>query len=211
MDLPLTGEGEPRITYTETNGSEVVFVAEEIVGLVEVPEEALGEECTCLDGRLELILRDAEGQTRRLSRSRFGWDERPCVERARFTDLGEELVVVPRTCGADRVYVPPSTEVPARDYDGPPRYTYDDGGCDSSSCSGATVSGGSCGGGSASGCSSGGGGCDGGGGGGCGCAGDTGGCRVVGRPRRVGPRGPLQTALLIAGALAWVIRPRRWR
>jgi len=230
IDVALDGDGEHTVLYTETRSSEVVFVAAEAAGVVEVPEEAWGEECDCLDGRLELVLRDASGATRRLSRGRFGWEDRPCVERARFTDLDEELVVIPRTCRAS--VVPGTTyDPPTRDtYDSPPSYDYyDGGGCDGSACSGTAGSSASCGGGASSGCDSGGGsGCEGGGGGcegdvggagGCGgdvgggggCAGDTGGCRVVGRPRRVGPRGPLQTGLLIAAALAWVIRPRRYR
>jgi hypothetical protein len=228
LDVPLDGEGEAVVSYTEILGSETVFVAEEAIGIVEVPEEALGEQCDCLDGRFELVLYDAEGQTRRLSRSRFGWEDAPCAVRARFTDLGDTLTVIPRTCGdgvirRSGIDDPPSTHDPD-----PPRYDHYDDGCDTSACSGTAGSSAGCGGGSASGCDSGGGsgGCDGGGGGGCegdvggaggcagdtggsgGCAGDTGGCRVA-RHRHVGPRGPLQTMLLIAAALAWVIRPRR--
>ncbi len=232
LDVPLRGDAEIQVSYEERTGDEVTFVAEEAVGIVEVPEEAYGESCECLDGRLELVLRSAEGEERRLSRGRFGWGDQPCVSRARFTHLGEELTVLPRSCGVDpapstpRYDPPPST---GDTYYTPPA-SYGSGcdtsGCNSSSSSSASCngSGGGCGGsGGGGGCNGGGsgGGCEGdtGGAGGCsgdtggagGCAGDSGGCRVVRGPRRVGPQGPLQTGLLVALALLWSLRPRRHR
>ncbi|MBW2460676.1 MAG: hypothetical protein JRH11_03450 [Deltaproteobacteria bacterium] len=233
LDIPLGDEGVPTFAYTEERDGETVFVAEHARGVLEVPEEALGEDCECLDGRLELVFTDGAGDVIRLSRGRFGWEDRECIPRVRFTELSDELVVIPRSCNVVRRIVGPteSASPVSREDD---RYPSESsfGRASTSSCGGA---GSGCSGDGGGGCESDGGGCDGGGGGGCqgdtggaGCAGDAGGsgcsgdvggagcaggagsCRVGGR-RRIGPRGPQQTAVLVLLALAWAVRPRRYR
>lgn len=248
LDIPLGDEGTTTFAYREDlreteesedredredREDEPVFVAVSATGVIEVPEEVRGEQCDCLDGRLELEFTDAAGHTIRFSRGRFGWEDRECIPRARFTVLPEEgIEVLPRHCGGTR-YVSSSTgstpPPPAerREY---PSVPASSGGTTSCDASGGS----SCDGGDA-GCSGDGGGCEGdAGGGGCegdtggagcagdaggsgcagdaggaGCAGDAGGsCRVGGR-RLIGPRGPRQTGVLLALALGWILRPRR--
>ncbi|RLB50172.1 MAG: hypothetical protein DRJ42_19435 [Deltaproteobacteria bacterium] len=232
LDIPLGDEGVPTFAYTEERDGETVFVAEDARGVLEVPEEALGEDCECLDGRLELVFTDGAGDVIRLSRGRFGWEDRECIPRVRFTELTDELVVIPRSCNAVRRVVGPTesgSSVSWEDDRYPSESSF--GRASTSSCGGA---GSGCSGDGGGGCESDGGGCESGGGGcegdtggagcagdaggsgcsgdagGAGCAGDAGSCRVGGR-RRVGPRGPQQTAVLVLLALAWTLRPRRYR
>jgi len=91
LDLPRHSDAETAGTfsYRELRGPERVFESTSARGRIELASDMQGATCDCGDGRLELELVDPgedgalgtdDDAVRRLSRARFGWGERFCIE-----------------------------------------------------------------------------------------------------------------------------------
>jgi hypothetical protein len=163
LDVPRRGtdltEGlEPDITYVEHTDGVEVFRADEVTGVIVVPDESTGERCDCLDGRFELALRDFgddgeantdDDRVRRLSRAIFGWGTRRCLQPIRIGELGDGVVVDITVECPPALSTPPTTSDPIRR---DPRIDDTvDAGCSGSSSSTSSTDSGSCDGDSSSG------------------------------------------------------------
>lgn len=164
LEIELRGDDEPLVSYVERVGGEVVFVGETVTGIVEVPEVALDDDCTCETGRLQLRFEDSgmdglwgtdDDQVRQLDRGRFERGESFCVAPESW-ELDDELEVR-RVDRCPRPSAPSPSPSPP-----PPSDPYpSSGGSTSCDTSGCDADGASCDGGSS------GGGCDSGSSGGC--------------------------------------------
>jgi len=172
IDVPTTeGETDTAVMhYTEYEGDEVVFESDEAYGRMELAQDLQGVDCSCADGRLELVFVDAgedeeldtdDDRVRRLSRGRFSWSKEFCVG-ARMLGMTSDRVDVSVRV-VDRCRSRPGGTVSEPD---PPDYSSSSSYGGEASCESGDYSGGST-------TSSSGGGCEGDSSSGGGCEGDT--------------------------------------
>ena len=88
LDVSEESLGEADITYVERVGEEVTFEARGAEGVIELPSDALGEDCPCTDVRFDLVFVSdgadeergtADDEVRRLTRARVSVDEGFCI------------------------------------------------------------------------------------------------------------------------------------
>jgi hypothetical protein len=122
VELDISEEvlGEADVAYVERVGEEVTFEARDAAGSIELPVDALGDDCTCTDARFDLVftsagadgeLGTADDETRRLTRARASLDDGFCVTPTITPEPGPLDVRIVDRCPPR--YAPPSPARPA--------------------------------------------------------------------------------------------------